>query len=201
MNNLSKEKKQQLILIGIMTIGIMSGLWFALISPQQKSRQQIAKKTAGIQDQVGKADKLVKKSSEIADRLSVVKTELDAKHEGMSGADPFLWFITLMNKYVTVNATKYPSLANFQTVNYTREPVEVGLLPQFPYKAVVFTVQMVGNYQDFGRFLADFENDWPYLRVQNVNLRLPAAVPTDEKLDITFEVVALRAPGQSNTTK
>src|SRR5207248_2397113 len=53
-------------------------------------------------------------------------------------------------------------------INEIRNPEawDPGVLPSFPFKGVAFTVTVTGTYTDFGRFLADFENNFPYMRVQ-----------------------------------
>src|SRR3989442_1940594 len=83
---------------------------------------------------------------------------------------------------------------------------EIGLLPQFPYQATVFTARGAGHYHDFGKFLADFENSFPYFRVQNISLSpgLDSVAGTDastaatgeENLSFRMEIVALIKPGQ-----
>jgi len=42
------------------------------------------------------------------------------------------------------------------------------LLPKFAYSAAAYDVEMRAFYHEFGRFLADFENSFPYMRVQNL---------------------------------
>ena len=56
---------------------------------------------------------------------------------------------------------------------------DVGIIPKFPYRWATFHVKGSGYYQDLGRFFADFENNFPYFRVQNpvltANVRLEHA--------------------------
>jgi len=54
-------------------------------------------------------------------------------------------------------------------------------------------------YHDFGRFVADFENAFPYMRIQNIELdpaSASAASPQQEpeKLSFRLEIVALVNP-------
>jgi hypothetical protein len=59
---------------------------------------------------------------------------------------------------------------------------------------------LVGTYLDFGKFLADFENNYPYMRVQIVNIT-PDAQPgapgtaaggeDTGKLRFNFHVISL----------
>ena len=80
-----------------------------------------------------------------------------------------------------------------------RPPVgrgDVGLLAQFPYDAALFSVRGSAYFHDFGKFLADFENEFPYFRVQNISLTAGSegAVGTEEKLFFKMDVVALIKP-------
>jgi hypothetical protein len=84
---------------------------------------------------------------------------------------------------------------------FSREvTTEIGVFPKFPYKAALFNVRGTAHFHDLGKFIADFENTYPYLRVQNLDLE-PAAqtaatsAPTEpEKLSFKMEIVALINP-------
>jgi Tfp pilus assembly protein PilO len=66
---------------------------------------------------------------------------------------------------------------------------EMDLLPNFPYKQLQFTLRGTGYYHDIGKFIADFENKYPHMRVVNLELEL---VGTDtEKLSFKMDIVAL----------
>ena len=80
---------------------------------------------------------------------------------------------------------------------------EVGLLAQFPYEAANFSVRGAAYYHDFGKFLADFENQFPYFRVQNLLLGVsgesalgaePSARVGEEKLQFKIDIVTLIRP-------
>ena len=80
------------------------------------------------------------------------------------------------------------------------------MLPKFPYQAASFGVKLAARYHDFGAFLADFENRFPYMRVQNLHLEPVSAAPAEEALSagerqshrrtlaITMRVVTLVKP-------
>ena len=80
---------------------------------------------------------------------------------------------------------------------------EVGLLAQFPYEAANFQVRGAAYYHDFGKFLADFENQFPYFRVQSLLLGVsgesalgaePSARVGEEKLQFKIDIVTLIRP-------
>jgi hypothetical protein len=199
MPRLSKEKRDRLILVIIMTIAISVGLWYGIITTR-KVRLEEAKVTirAAI-DKLEKAKKLVKQSDKAESQVTAAETRLKVVEESMaSGVDHYTWAIMLLEKARAHHDVKI--------IEVTR-PVkgEVGLLAQFPYQAAIFTARGAGHFHDFGKFLADFENSFPYFRVQNISLApgLDSVAASDstsvsgaENLSFRMEIVALIKPGQ-----
>ena len=73
------------------------------------------------------------------------------------------------------------------------------MLPKFPYRAAAFNLRGTAFFHDFGAFVADFENTFPYMRIQNIELdpaSTSAATSSDhsEKLSFRMEIVALVSP-------
>ncbi len=106
----------------------------------------------------------------------------------MASGDLYDWMIQTLNKSKLSHAVDLPQISR-------ETPCEAGTFSQFPYKAAAFIVGGTAFYHDFGRFLADFENQFPYLRVQNLELE-PAAVRGEdsEKLHFKMEFVTLVKP-------
>src|SRR5439155_20937480 len=83
---------------------------------------------------------------------------------------------------------------------------DVGMLPYFPYDAAIFSVRGTAFYHQFGKFLADFENQFPFFRVQSLSLSpgSESAVASDdpsgrvgnEMLQFKMDIVALIKPTQ-----
>ena len=63
------------------------------------------------------------------------------------------------------------------------------LLPSFPYQQLRFSISGTGYYHDIGKFIADFENRYPHMRV--VNLDMAPVGGDGEKLSFRADVVAL----------
>jgi hypothetical protein len=72
----------------------------------------------------------------------------------------------------------------------------VGVFPEFPYQAATFKISGSGHYYDFGRFLRDFENQHPYIRVQNLDVE-PDTSPNSEKVNFRMDVVTLIKPANT----
>ena len=68
------------------------------------------------------------------------------------------------------------------------------MLPEFPYSQAIVTVSGSAYYYEFGKFLADLENHFPYMRVQNLNLEpgFGSNRGRKEKLSFRMEIVTPR---------
>lgn len=67
-------------------------------------------------------------------------------------------------------------------------PRPTTLLPDFPYQQVSLTVGGTAFFQDFGRFLADFENQFPYVRVLNLTLEPSGRMVGVEQEKLSFKI-------------
>ena len=200
MARLSKEKRDRLILVIVMTIAIGVGLWYGIITTRKERLEEVKVSIRAAIDKLEKARKLVKQADKADSQLATAVEKLNEVEDTMaSGVDHYTWAILLLEKARTRHEVKI--------IEVTR-PVkgEVGLLAQFPYQAAIFTVRGAGHYHDFGKFLADFENSFPYFRVQNITLSpgldsvagpdTPTAGTGEENLAFRMDIVALIKPGQ-----
>jgi hypothetical protein len=78
-------------------------------------------------------------------------------------------------------------------------PEAVNLIPRFPYKQATLSIGGIAHYHDLGRFIADFENSFPLMRVLNLSLDLnPTPTASDrDKLAFKMDIVTLVKPGKS----
>ena len=200
MARLSKEKRNRLILVIMLTIAIGVGLWYGLITTRKERLEEAKGAIRAAIDKLEKAKALVKQADKAEAQVAVAMNKLKVVEDSMaSGADHYTWAIKLFEEARARHEVK---------IIETTRPVkgDVGLLAQFPYQAAIFTVRGTGHYHDFGKFLADFENSFPYFRVQNLSLSVgsdsigasdaPTAVTGVENLSFRMEIVALIKPGQ-----
>jgi hypothetical protein len=200
MARLSKEKRNRLILVITLTIALGVGLWYGIITTRKERLEETKASIRAAIDRLEKAKTLVKQADKAEAQLAAAMNKLKVVEDSMaSGVDHYTWAIQLFDKARASHEVK---------IIETTRPVkgDVGLLAQFPYQATIFTVRGAGHYHDFGKFLADFENSFPYFRVQNLSLApgLDSSVGPDtqtavtgvENLSFRMEIVALVKPGQ-----
>ena len=187
MNKISKEKRDQLILVCLGAAVAVAALWFFVINSQKRTLADIQIKTKEAQAKVTNAEKALKSGASIDEDLASKVRDLKAIEDTMAFGDMYSWVITTMNRFTAAHKVAIPL--------FSREIVgEVAMIPKFPYKAATFQLKGNAFYHDFGKFLADLENSFPYVRVQNLEF-LPGTTGDDrEKLDIRFEIVTLIKP-------
>lgn len=189
MNKLPKEKQTQMIMVAVGAIAVVAVLFVFVIMPQNEYVRDRYKKRNDLADQVAKAETYVKNSAKIQEDLEAAQKKLGAIEDTMASGDLYFWLITTMNEFKKAYRVDIPSYSH-------EELVPVGALPDFPYGGAKYLVRGTAYYHDFGKFLSDFENQFPYFRVQNIELEPAETGPNTtaenrEKLAFKIEIVAL----------
>lgn len=191
MKQLPKEKRDKIIGIAIGTIALCGALWYFVIDAQYDAIKDRETKIVQAQQDVENAGRLVTRAPKIEENLEKVTDRMKQMEDSMAQGDLYSWIIKTMNKFQANYRVEIPG--------YSPPGVgEVGMLPQFPYKAATYAIRGTGYFHDFGRFLADFENQFPCARVQNLDLEpigILTAKPEDaEKIAFKMEIVTLIKP-------
>src|SRR5580692_12449168 len=149
---LSKEKQNHLILVGVATVVVIAGLWFFLITLQQDKIKQIARKTKATQEQIDKVQKVVAEAAQVNAGLKVSNAKLSQIESSMASGDLYSWIVTAIKQF---NVPGYKvDMPQFGTPSIR----SVSMLPGFPYEQASVTVSGTAYFDDFGKFLAEFEN-------------------------------------------
>jgi len=195
MNKLPKEKRDRIIAVAIATAIAIAGIWYGLIRPQQAKLQDSARTTIKAQEKVTNAKRRVEKEKPIQIELDAARQGLKAIEDEMASGDLYSWIIVTVNKFRAAHRVEIPQ--------FSREQVrEVNVIPGFPYKGATFTVKGTAYYHDLGKFIADFENTFPHVRLLNLEME-PVALPgpgaqsnpeEQEKLSFKMDILALIKP-------
>jgi hypothetical protein len=120
--------------------------------------------------------------------------KLKAIEQHMASGDMYSWIIQTINRFRADRKVDIPQFSREVTT-------EIGVFPKFPYKAALFHVRGTAYFHELGRFIADFENTFPHIRIQNIDMEpatQSAATTTQnadpEKLAFKMEIVALINP-------
>jgi hypothetical protein len=201
MNKLSKEKRDKLLLIALGTGGLLAALYLMVISAQNTALAEYSEKTEAAKEKLAKAERWLRMAPTIQTRLDSNRRELEGKQAEMAPVDKFKWFYDTLDKFLAQRSVKLTDI--------TREPEigAVGILPKFPYEAATFGLKLNARYKDLGAFLSEFENQFPYMRVNNLDIEPEGSVKVGTKeliadprqrgvanLAITLRVVTLIRP-------
>jgi Tfp pilus assembly protein PilO len=193
MNKISKEKRSQMFMALLLTAGVIAGLWFGLISYQKSKSEQLAKKINALDDQIKLVQKTVAEANKVGADLQGCTEKLDAIENSMASGDLFSWMVSTLKQF---NVASY----KVEVPQYGAPIVaDVNMIPSFPYRQATVAVGGMAYYYDLGKFIADLENHFPYMRVQNLTLEPAQGGNSDEKEKLNFrmEVVALvKSPAQ-----
>jgi Tfp pilus assembly protein PilO len=195
MNNLSREKKSQIVLVAMMATTVCCGLYFGIIQGQSDRIKAMNKRRDEMVEKLSKAERAMKNKKALEVELAARRSELEEIEKSMASGDLYSWIIGTMNRRATRFEINIPT--------YGRETIgEIGIVPGFPYKAATFLIRGTGTFENFGRFVADLENDRPFFRVQNLDLSPFGSVGGEEyQIQFSFELVVPVRPTQTAIAK
>jgi hypothetical protein len=196
---LTKEKRDQLILVVLIGLIGIAGLWFGLISFQRQHLITLAKRKDDAQVKLAQMQKAIKNVDEVQYELQEKSKLLAEQEENMASGDLYGWIVDRIKAFQKPYKVDLPQLS--------QPPLAVkdmDLLPKFPYKQISLKVGGSAYYHELGKFLADFENQFPHMRIVNLEIDPVSTVgsvdkdkPDSEKLTFTMDIVALVKPGAS----
>jgi len=189
MNRISKEKRNQLILVGIVAVAVVAGLWFGIIRSQQDELHSLAAKKNEDQTKLLQIQDTIKNSEKAKNELLAVNNQLALAEHDMASGDLYLSLVNTIRKF----QGEYDVQISQFTPNGGDAPVN--LLPRFPYRQVTVSISGMAHYHDLGKFVANFENQFPTSRILNLDLS-PSTVTSSEdkeKLSFKMDVVSLVA--------
>jgi hypothetical protein len=188
MKNLSREKQKQLLLVVLMTVGAMIGTAYGLIKPEIQRRDRLVQARRAAERRLQQMRQTIEHADQIEAQLCETKKQLDKIEEGMASGDLYSWAIN------TIRQFKLPYKVEIPQFSQIDGPREMSMLAGFPYKQATITIGGSASFYEFGKFVSDFENQFPYARLLNLSLE-PAATSGDrEKLAFKLQVAALVKP-------
>lgn len=196
---LSADKRNKLILVALGTLVLCGVVWYYLIGALNRNIADFKDKQATAEEQRKKIDTATKNAAKLEKDLAAANEKLNAINEEMASGDLYSWMYTTIKTFARSYRVDIPQ---FSTI----EAAANNLIPGFPYRQVKITIAGDGFFHDIGRFVADFENRFPHIRVENLNLE-PATgsdrTAEREKLSFRMDIIALvnnTTPSAANIT-
>jgi Tfp pilus assembly protein PilO len=187
MSSLSKEKRNQFILVILVTGSVVAGLWFGLIRFQQSRLEQLAQNTQTAEHKLEQVKQAIETADVLEARLDEASKRLSVVEASMATGDIYAWTINTLRQFKLGYKVEIPQFSQIDG------PKEMNMLAGFPYKQANMTISGTAFYTDLGKFVADFENQFPYMRLLNLSLEPVASMNGGDKERLTFrmEIAAL----------
>jgi Tfp pilus assembly protein PilO len=179
---LTKEKKMHLGIVALVTAGVIAGLWFGLITMEQDKIKQIANRSQSLMREIEKEQKVVVDASQVDADVAEATNKMNRIETTMPSGDLFSWIVS--------------SLKQFNVPSYKVDMPQIGapgvgpvtMFQKYPYNEARVTVSGSAYYYEFGKFVADMENHFPYLRVQNLVLEPGYGTTPEEREKLNFHM-------------
>ncbi len=178
----NKKKRNQFFMTLAGIVVAIAALAFGVIRPQYAKLDSIKKETADTRSHLTSIKTLIRQSEASSNELADLTVTLSDAETDMATGDMYAWTIDTMRHFKANYRIDIPDIGQ-------PDPGDMNLLPHFPYKQLAFNLHGNGYYHDIGKFIADFENKFPHMRV--VDLELSPAGGDSEKLNFSMEIIAL----------
>ena len=184
MKRLSPAKRNQLIIVLLVTAALIGAVYFFLISPQNKENSQLIKQTSDRQADLDKYKRIISQAQATSNQLAALSLQLSNTEQDIAKGDTYAWIYDTIRQFKTNYHVDIPTIS---------QPVmgDVDLIPDFPYKQVKFSLVGTAYYHDLGKFIADLENNFPHVRLENLAIDSNG---DSELLSFRVDIVALVKP-------
>lgn len=192
MNAIPKDKRKKVLLVAIVTVAALVGLWFGIINAQYQGLDELAREIDDAQHKLETARKALAGAPRLQAELDDDAERLNGFENGMASGDLSTWVYNKVRQFKLSYRVDIPQFSSILEADTT-------LFPKFPYRQVKMSIGGTGFFHDIGKFVADFENQFPHLRVENLELE-PAptlAGAEKEKLSFRMDIIALVKSGSA----
>jgi Tfp pilus assembly protein PilO len=183
-----KEKRTQFILVILGTLVVLGLIGFFLVKPQYQNLSKIHATARDERNRLQKIEDTIKKAGDTTAQLSNVTVNLSRAEEDMATGDNYAWTYDTVRKFKASYRVDIPTIGQ-PTLG------DVDILPQLPFKQIRVSINGTAYYHELGKFITDFENSFPHIRVVNLTIEpVSAGDAGNERLTFRMDIVALVRP-------
>ena len=186
MKRLPPAKRNMLIVVAVATVVLIALIYFFLIQPQNQKNSKLAADTKAAKAKWEQFKTIIKQSNVTASQLDDISSQLSRAENDIAAGDFYQW------TYDTIRRFKANYRLDIPTIG-TPVISDVDLLPNLPYKQIKITLNGAGYFHEIGKFFSDFENNFPHMRLVNLQFEQtagPGGTPS-ERLSFRTDVVVL----------
>ena len=185
------DKRNRYLLLALITTGVLLALYSFQVHPLRTNlnaaRAQIAQNLVKLQN----SRRTVAFAHQTTNEFQLALDKQQLVEQSMAQGDLYRWVI---NTFLGLQSQHQVEFTEFSQPVITDWEIP----PKIAYKSVAFTVSGTASYHEFGLFLASFENRFPYMRLQRLNLEPASGIQTDpgqpSRLSFTLQFAILIKP-------
>ena len=198
MIKITKAQRDQLIAVAAGGVAVIAGLVYFVVLAQNKELKTIKANHVKTQAKLSDESAQVRETQQVGQALTnsqeaLRKREVDFAPE----REPYSWLVGVMQHFClpTNDLQRYRSVSILDIK--PPEITEKGVIAGFPYKWAKFHITAQGYYHDFGKFTADFENNFRYFRIQDLEITVPRLLQDPDMLSYSFDIVTPQVPTET----
>jgi hypothetical protein len=184
----SRQRVVQAVALSLSVLGVIYGL---LVHPQQAELRESRREMADLALEADRARGATLMAEMARMDMNAASNKLALIESSMASGDVYLWTVKAFEKYQRMHDIRFNAIDR-------PEIVKTGSLPAVPYQTARVVVSGHATYHQFGRFLADFENAYPFARLEDLELTAPLFNRThdeeSERLQFILRVALLIKP-------
>src|SRR5208283_4171498 len=182
LRKLPDEKRNKLILVVVATLLVVAGLFYNLIKRQNENLLRLANRKVEVQASRRHVLETIRRAAEIETELARSRKAPTETEADIQSGDLYSLVINSLREFKAAYRVNVPQ---FNPIGPT---TDVNVLPQFPYKQATMSLAGTAHFHDFGRFLADLENQFPHIRVANLSLELNQSPAAEDQETVSFKL-------------
>ncbi len=187
MNQLSPEKRNQLIMVILATICAVVMVYVFLISPEKQEIRRQSEEIKNKHKEMEDMKSTIKQAADVAAAYAEISNKLAKAETDVASGDIYAWTYDTIRRFKAVYHLDIPGVGQPSSG-------DVDLLPGMMYRQVKLSMNGTGYYHDLGKFVADFENNFPHMRLVNLGIEPSPAANAPDRLAFHFDVIALVKP-------
>jgi Tfp pilus assembly protein PilO len=184
---LSSDKRNKLIIVVVATVTVIGLICYFVIGGQRVKLKELADQYQGNLDKQRHIKTAMINATKIDAELAQLHEKISASEEEMASGDLYSWMYNTIKSFKSAYRVDIPQFSTVESGPST-------LIYNFPYKQVKISVSGSAFFNDFGKFISDFENRFTLMRVENLELTPTAGAEKEadrEKLGFKMDIIAL----------
>lgn len=172
-----RDKQTQILAVAAGTLVVAGLLWFFFVSASSERLSRAEESFLDIDDRIRKAELRIRRGRIVEQEFAALKERIAQAERHMIPVEQLngnKWMLDLISQFI--QSRKH----TVQPTRLSNDPLigkQFVFIPKFDYSGAAYDLELQAYFHDFGRFLADFENEFPYIRIQELEMA-PLATPS-----------------------